>query len=77
MRKYIVIAMVLGLLGAILVPSAVLAFNPQPEPPGMPEYISGWFQSMFPVSESSAYPGERVINPIGRLAAELNPARLR
>ena len=77
MKKYIIIAVVLGLLGAMLVPNAVLAFNPQPEPPGMPEYISGWFQTMFPVRESSAYPGERIITPIGSLAAELNPARLR
>ncbi len=47
------------------------AFNPQPEPPGLPSPVETWFTQMFPVIEGDR--GARVVSPIGADAPQLNP----
>jgi|GEM_PF-4074877 len=70
MKRSIVIAVVLGLLGVLVFSGAALAFDPQPEPPGIISKIEYemsagvtkfTFAMLFPVKAEG-------IMPFGRLA---------
>jgi hypothetical protein len=71
MKRGIIIGVTLGLLGVLVLSGAALAFDPQPEPPGIvskitdrPGVLTSWtFGDLFPFKVDGA-----LFMPFGRLA---------
>lgn len=75
MKRTVIIAVILGLLGALLLSGTALAFDPQPEPPGIAalgdnnpgvtgaEALS--FSNLFPIHPQTGG-SESILLPFGR-----------
>jgi len=74
-------ALLMCLIGILVFPATALAFNPQPEPPGIeahpPDPMQPQFEYLYPdLNIGVISPGEQLVHDAIGPDAQLNPMRL-